>query len=79
MNENLRSAEHETANLHLPLLVWALALTTARVQDEAVLSGQIADPHGSALLERTEGEVRVEAKSLLLSQSRELSQNYPNP
>ena len=31
--------------LHLALLVWALALTTASAQDAVVLAGQITDPH----------------------------------
>ncbi|MCE2450049.1 MAG: hypothetical protein J4F35_17255 [Candidatus Latescibacteria bacterium] len=33
--------------LHLVLLVWTLALTTASAQDEVVLSRQITDPHGN--------------------------------
>ena len=33
--------------LHLALLMWALALTTASAQDEVVFSRQITDPHGN--------------------------------
>ena len=38
--------------LHLALLVWVLALTTASAQDEVVLSGQITDPHGNPVAPR---------------------------
>ena len=60
--------------LHLALLVWALALTTASAQDEVVLSGQITDPHVSpvslgavtAVDLSVDTAVEDEAQSLLL-------------
>ena len=54
----IRSAEHETRMLHLALLVWVLALTTASTQDEVVLSGQITAPHDNPVAPRGSHRLR---------------------